>query len=70
MKDIHVELIGTGGMGKTHDFITVVALNQPVQPDVRFAYRGDKVIDAVDLSCQEHRWGYVSEFDTEVDKSP
>jgi hypothetical protein len=43
-------------------------LNQPVQPDVHFAYQVNKVIDAVDLSCQQHRWVRVSEFDTEVDK--
>lgn len=54
---------------EAHDLITAVALDQPVQPDVRFAYRVNKVIDAVDLSCQERRWVYVSEFDTEVDKA-
>jgi predicted dehydrogenase len=54
---------------EAHDLITAVALNQPVQPDIHFAYQVNKVIDAVDLSCQEHRWVRVSEFDTEVDKS-
>ena len=54
---------------EAHDLITAVALNQPTQPDVRFAYQVNKIIDAVDLSCQEHRWVRVSEFDTEVDKS-
>jgi predicted dehydrogenase len=54
---------------EAHDLITAVALNQPVQPDVHFAYQVNKVIDAVDLSCQEHRWVRVSEFDTEIDKS-
>jgi hypothetical protein len=44
-------------------------LDQPVQPDVRFAYRVNKVIDAADVSCQEHRWVHVSEFDTEVDQA-
>ncbi|HEY9526891.1 MAG TPA: Gfo/Idh/MocA family oxidoreductase, partial [Anaerolineales bacterium] len=53
---------------EAHDLITAVALNQPVQPDVRFAYRVNKIIDAVDISCQEHRWVQVSEFDTEVDR--
>ena len=53
---------------EAHDLITAVALNRPTQPDVRFAYQVNKVIDAVDLSCQEHRWVLVSEFDTEVDK--
>jgi len=53
---------------EAHDLIIAVALNQPAQPDVRFAYQVNKVIDAVDLSCQEHRWVRVSEFDTEVDK--
>ena len=53
---------------EAHDLITAVALNQPVQPDVHFAYQVNKVIDAVDLSCQQHRWVRVSEFDTEVDK--
>jgi predicted dehydrogenase len=52
---------------EAHDLITAVALDQPVQPDVRFAYKVNKVIDAVDRSCQEHRWVRVSEFDTEVD---
>jgi predicted dehydrogenase len=54
---------------EAHDLITAIALGQPVQPDVRFAYKINKVIDAVDLSCQEHRWVQVSEFDTEVDKT-
>ena len=53
---------------EAHDLITAVALNQSVQPDVRFAYQVNKVIDAVDVSCQEHRWVHVSEFDTEVDQ--
>ena len=54
---------------EAHDLITAIALDQPVQPDVRFAYEVNKVIDAADLSCQEHRWVQVSEFDTEVDRS-
>jgi predicted dehydrogenase len=54
---------------EAHDLITAIALNQPVEPDVRFAYKVNKVIDAVDLSCQEHRWVQVSEFDTEVDQA-
>lgn len=54
---------------EAHELITAVALSKPVQPDVRFAYQVNKVIDAVDLSCQEHRWVRVNEFDTEVDKS-
>ena len=54
---------------EAHDLITAVALGQAVQPDVRFAYKVNKVIDAADRSCQEHRWVNVSEFDTEVDKS-
>jgi predicted dehydrogenase len=54
---------------EAHDLITAVALGEPVQPDVRFAYKVNKVIDAADRSCQEHRWVNVSEFDTEVDKS-
>jgi hypothetical protein len=29
----------------------------------------NKVIDAVDLSCREHRWVRVSEFDTETDRA-
>ncbi|MCB0198247.1 MAG: gfo/Idh/MocA family oxidoreductase, partial [Anaerolineae bacterium] len=52
---------------EAHDLITAVVLGQPVQPDVRFAYEVDKVIDAIDLSCEERRWVKVSEFDTEVD---
>lgn len=54
---------------EAHDLITGIALNQPVQPDVRFAYHVNKVIDAADLSCQEHRWVRVSEFDTEIDQA-
>jgi len=54
---------------EAHDLITAVALGQPVQPDVRFAYGVNKVIDAVDVSCREHRWVGVSEFDTEVDNT-
>lgn len=53
---------------EAHDLITAVALDQPVQPDVRFAYQVNKVIDAVNLSCQEHRWVHVSEFNTDIDK--
>lgn len=52
---------------EAHDLISAVALGQPVQPDVRFAYGVNKVIDAIDLSCTERRWVQVSEFDTEVD---
>ena len=54
---------------EAHELITAVALGQPVQPDVRFAYVVNKVIDAVDLSCRERRWVNVSEFDTEVDNA-
>jgi predicted dehydrogenase len=54
---------------EAHDLITAIALNQKAQPDVRFAYQVNKVIDAVDLSCQEHRWVQVSEFATEVDQA-
>lgn len=54
---------------EAHDLITAVALGQPVQPDVRFAYGVNKVIDAVDTSCRERRWVRVSEFDTEVDNA-
>lgn len=53
---------------EAHDLITAVAEGRPVQPDVHFAYQVNKVIDAVDLSCQEHRWVRVSEFDTEMDQ--
>ena len=55
---------------EAHDLITAVALDQPVQPDVRFAYQVNKVIDAVEVSCQERRWARVSEFDTQVDYAP
>jgi predicted dehydrogenase len=54
---------------EAHDLITAVALNEPVQPDVRFAYGVNKVIDAAALSCNEHRWVSVSEFDTEIDRA-
>lgn len=53
---------------EAHELIKAVALNQPVQPDVRFAYRINKIIDAADLSCRERRWVRASEFDTEVDR--
>jgi predicted dehydrogenase len=53
---------------EAHDLITAVALGQPAQPDVRFAYKANKVIDAVERSCLEHRWVEVREFDTEVDR--
>lgn len=52
---------------EAHDLITAIAAGRPVQPDVRFAYGVNKVIDAIDLACQEHRWVQVSEFNTEVD---
>jgi predicted dehydrogenase len=54
---------------EAHDLITAVASGQPVEPDVRFGYKVNKVIDAVDVSCREHRWVPVSEFDTEVDRA-
>jgi predicted dehydrogenase len=54
---------------EAHDLITAVALGQFVQPDVRFAYGVNKVIDAVDVSCRERRWVSVHEFDTEVDNA-
>ena len=54
---------------EAHDLLTAVALGQLVQPDVRFAYGVNKVIDAVDVSCRERRWVSVSEFDTEVDNA-
>ena len=54
---------------EAHDLITAVVSGQPAQPDVRFAYQVNKVIDAVDLSCREHRWVRVSEFDTQVDRA-
>lgn len=54
---------------EAHDLITAVALNQPAKPDVRFAYGVNKVIDAADVSCREHRWVHVSEFDTQVDQA-
>lgn len=53
---------------EAHDLVTAVALGQPAQPDVRFAYQVNKVIDAVDVSCKERRWVRVNEFDTEVDR--
>jgi predicted dehydrogenase len=53
---------------EAHDLITAVALGQPAQPDVRFAYQVNKVIDAVERSCQERRWVEVREFDTEIDR--
>jgi predicted dehydrogenase len=53
---------------EAHDLITAIALHAPAQPDVRFAYQVNKVIDAVDLSCRERRWVRVHEFDTEVDR--
>ena len=54
---------------EAHDLITAIALNQLAQPDVRFAYGVNKVIDAVERSCQEHRWVAVSEFNTEIDRA-
>jgi predicted dehydrogenase len=54
---------------EAHELITAIALGQPAQPDVRFAYQVNKVIDAVDRSCREHRWVSLSEFDTDVDRA-
>jgi len=54
---------------EAHHLIAAVATGQFVQPDVRFAYGVNKVIDAIDLSCQERRWVEVSEFNTVVDPS-
>jgi predicted dehydrogenase len=54
---------------EAYDLVTAVALGRQVQPDVRFGYGVNKVIDAVDLSCQERRWVSVNEFDTEVDNA-
>jgi predicted dehydrogenase len=53
---------------EVHDLITAVALGQPVQPDVRFGYQVNKVIDAMDEACQQRRWVRVSEFETEIDR--
>jgi predicted dehydrogenase len=52
---------------EAHDLITAVATGLRVQPDVRFAYGVNKVIDAIDLACQEHCWVQVSQFNTDVD---
>ncbi|HJS20527.1 MAG TPA: Gfo/Idh/MocA family oxidoreductase, partial [Anaerolineales bacterium] len=69
---------GLAGMGlgyndqkiiEAHDLITAVALGEQAQPDVRFAYGVNKVIDAVDTSCWERRWVSVKEFNTEVDNA-
>jgi predicted dehydrogenase len=54
---------------EAHDLLTAVARGEPVQPDVRFAYGVNKVIDAVDTSCNERRWVSIREFDTEVDNA-
>lgn len=54
---------------EAHELVTAVALGQPVQPDVRFAYEVNKVIDAVDSSCRERRWVRIDEFNTEVDNA-
>jgi predicted dehydrogenase len=54
---------------EAHDLVTAVALAQPAQPDVRFAFQVNKVIDAVEASWRERRWVAVSEFDTEVDRT-
>ncbi len=53
---------------EAHALITAIALNQPAQPDVRFAYRINQIIDAVAASCQERRWVAVSEFDPLLDR--
>ena len=52
---------------EVHDLVTAVALGEPVQPDVRFAYGVNKIIDAIDASVLEKRWVNVSELNTEVD---
>jgi predicted dehydrogenase len=54
---------------EAHDLLTAIALNRPAQPDVRFAYQVNKIIDAVEYSCQERRWVQVSEFAAEIDRT-
>ncbi|MFN8492913.1 MAG: Gfo/Idh/MocA family oxidoreductase [Caldilineaceae bacterium] len=41
---------------EAYDLVKAVATNTPAQPDVRFAYAVNKIIDAVLLSCEEQRW--------------
>ena len=40
---------------EAYDLVKAVATNSSAQPDVRFAYEVNKVIDAVLLSCEEGR---------------
>lgn len=41
---------------EAYDLVKAIASNTPVQPDVRFAWQVNKVIDAVLTSCEERRW--------------
>ena len=52
---------------EAHELITAVAQGRPAHPDVRFAYGVNKVLDAIERSSTERRWGEVREFDTAVD---
>lgn len=48
---------------EAYELIAAVAEGKKVQPDVRFAYGVNKVMDAIDRSCRERRWVAVSEFE-------
>lgn len=54
---------------EAHSLLTAIALGQPAQPDVRFAYQVNKVIDAAEAACQARRWVRVAEFNTAVDRA-
>ncbi|MCB0126779.1 MAG: Gfo/Idh/MocA family oxidoreductase [Caldilineaceae bacterium] len=41
---------------EAYDLVKAIATNTPADPDVRFAYEVNKIIDAVLLSCEERRW--------------
>lgn len=44
---------------EAYDLVKAVATGTQLQPDVRFAYEVNKVIDAVLRSCEEKRWVQV-----------
>ena len=41
---------------EAYDLVKAIATNTPAQPDMRFAWQVNKVIDAVLTSCEERRW--------------
>ena len=47
---------------EAHDMVVAAATGQPVEPDVRFAYEVNKVLDAIETASKDRRWVRVDDF--------